>query len=85
MAQAAIGQLLSDCHDGAIVDRGYPLRIDLLMLYDLDQLKPAPLIWTDNGPTHTEEQISPQETSTFQFKDPADKKSKLLGIITIEN
>jgi hypothetical protein len=81
---SAIGELLSDCHGGAVVDRGYALRIDVIMIYDLDQLKSAPLTWTDKGPTHTDSPISPQETCTFQFKNPANKKGALLGIIKIE-
>ena len=81
---SAIGELLSDCHGGAVVDRGYALRIDILLLYDLDQLTPAPLTWTKKGPIHTDSPISQQETCTFKFKDPTDKKRALLGIIKIE-
>src|SRR5436305_4661581 len=36
------GELLSDCYGGAKIDRGYALRIDVLMVYDLNQLAPAP-------------------------------------------
>lgn len=81
---SAIGELLNDFVVGAVVDRGYSLRIDVLMLYDLDQLTPAPLTWTEKGPTHTDNPISPQETCTFRFKNPANKKRALLGIISIE-
>lgn len=80
---SAIGELLNDFVVGAVVDRGYALRIDVLMLYDLDQLKSAPLTWTDKGPTRTDIPILLQETCTFQFKDPANKRRALLGIITI--
>jgi len=82
---SAIGELLNDCYGGAVVDRGYALRIDVLMLYDLDQLTPAPLTWTDKGPTHTTSPISLQETCTFRFKNSADKKGALLGLILIES
>ncbi len=81
---SAIGELLNDCDSGAVVDRGYALRIDLLMFYDLEQLIPAPLTWTDKGPTHTDNPISPQQSSAFRFKTPSDKRSALLGIILIE-
>lgn len=81
---SAIGELLNDCHGGAIVDRGYPLRIDMLLLYDLKKLQPAQLIWTEEGPTHTKESISPKETCTFRFKDRNNKKDALLGIIRID-
>ncbi len=81
---SAIGELLSDCYEGALVDRGYAMRIDVITLYDLDKLKPAQLAWTAEGPTHTDNYISPKETSTFQFKDPSNKHGALLGIITIE-
>jgi len=81
---SAIGELLNDCYGGAIKDRGYALRIDILTLYDLHQLTPAPLTWTNNGPTHTDNLILPQESCTFRFKYPKNKKDALLGIITIE-
>jgi len=81
---SAIGELLNDCHGGAMVDRGYALRIDVLILYDLDQLASAPMIWTDNGPAYTDSPKSPQETCTFRFKHPENKQGALLGIIRIE-
>lgn len=81
---SAIGELLNDCHGGAVVDRGYSLWIDVLLLYDLGQLAPAPLVWTDVGPTHTNSPVSLQETCEFRFKNPADKKGALLGLISIE-
>ena len=78
-----VGELLLDCYDGAVADRGYALRIDILTVYDLDQLVPAPMIWTESGPQLSTEPISSKDSSTFGFKYPENKAAALLGIIRI--
>lgn len=78
------GDFLRDCYDGAKIDRGYALRIDIFMLYDLDQLQAAPLLWTDDGPTLASDPIPPLESSTFQFKDSSAKQQALVGLIHID-
>jgi len=79
-----ISELLLDCYEGAKVDRGYPLRVDLLLVFDLEKLQPAPMMWKENGPEYTKiSDISPMETTTFQFKDPDNKTDALAGIISI--
>lgn len=82
---SSVGELLLDCFDGAKVDRGYPLRIDAILIYSLDALQPAPMTWTKKGPEYTDSSlISVKETSTFQFKDSSNKVNALIGIISIE-
>jgi hypothetical protein len=57
-------------YEGTLADRGYSIRLDILMLYDLDQLQPV----TDNVP---------EECYEFAFKHPDRKQEALLGVIKI--
>jgi len=80
-----VGELLLDCFEGAKVDRGYPLCIDVILIYSLDALQPAPMQWNKKGPEYTDPNlISVKETSTFQFKDSSKKVDALIGIISLE-
>lgn len=80
---SVFGDFLLDCYEGTKVDRGYPLRLDIVMVYDLTMLEPAPMIWKENGPVSHGDPINPQETTVFKFKYPDEKPKALLGIIKI--
>ncbi len=57
-------------YEGTLADRGYSVRLDVVMLYDLDQLQPL-----NDSP--------PEECYEFTFKYPDRKQEALLGIIKI--
>ncbi len=77
---SVMGDLVDHFYGGTLADRGYSIRIDLLLVYDLDQLE-VPMQWTPEGfvpPT-----IPPTESYTFNFKHPDQKQRALLGIIKL--
>jgi hypothetical protein len=57
-------------YEGALADRGYSVRVDVVMLYDLDQLQPV-------------NAHPPDECYEFAFKYPDRKQEALLGVIKI--
>jgi len=57
-------------YEGTLADRGYSIRLDILMLYDLDQLQPV------------YDQV-PEESYEFAFKHPERKHEALVGLIKI--
>ena len=59
-------------YEGALADRGYSVRLDVLMLYDLDQLLPVCA-----GP------YLPLDCYEWTFKDPNKKREALLGVIKV--
>lgn len=65
-------------YENAMLDRGYRLRIDLLLIYDLNQLIQANKVDLDKPsiPSHLEPYL-------FRFKYPDRKPDALLGIIKI--
>lgn len=65
-------------YENATLDRGYRLRIDLLLIYDLNQLTQANKI-DENKPSIP----SHLEPYLFRFKYPDQKPDALLGIIKI--
>jgi len=75
---SVMGQLLSDFFHGAITDRGYPIRLDLLLIYDREQLTEVDCsaLWPDQAPE--------PESSAFAFRDPGRKTDALLGIVHLE-
>ena len=68
------GSVMAFCvqifYEGALADRGYSIRLDVLMLYDLDQLQPLG-------------DLAPEECFEFAFKHPDRKREALLGVIKI--
>ena len=58
---------MMDFFESAYSERGYHLRIDILMAYDLDQLVPVP----------------EDASMTFVFKHPERKREALLGIVNV--
>jgi hypothetical protein len=70
---SVMGDFVSDFFHGPPVDRGgVPLRLDLLICYDLDQLIG---IRTD--------ELESQEATAFRFKDPGSKPAALRALLTI--
>ncbi len=60
-----------DFFEGTLADRGYSIRLDILMLYDLHQLQPV---------VHD---LAPEVCYEFSFKHPDRKQEALLGVIRI--
>jgi hypothetical protein len=64
--------------EGAPLDRGYPVRIDLLLLYD-----PAKMLRArkrDSGAKGVRKGLN---KFLYKFRDPADKKGALVGLVEI--
>ncbi|MDX1440479.1 MAG: hypothetical protein R3284_11310 [Rubricoccaceae bacterium] len=66
-APSVMAEFISDFYHSAKAERGYPLHLDLLLVYDLDCLKPAPA----------------GSTQSFAFKEPDQKQEALIGVINI--
>jgi hypothetical protein len=65
-------------YENTLFDRGYRLRLNLLVIYDLNQLVKAEKVDTDKP------SVSPHlEPYLFRFKDPEHKPEALLGIIKL--
>jgi hypothetical protein len=78
----AMGKLVSLFYSGALADRGYAIRLDVILIYHLDQLEPAPIQWTPEGPVPGPP--PPYENCCeFTFKHPDRKRKALLGVIKI--
>lgn len=69
--------IIYNFYENAALDRGFPLRIDLLLIYDLQQLIQATR--DDDGTPG----VGHLERFLFRFKNPDRKKEALLGIIKI--
>lgn len=65
-------------YENVLLDRGYRLRIDLLLIYDFNELKNAKLL--DVKKPRVDTRLEPY---MFKFKDPNRKASALLGIIKL--
>jgi len=65
-------------YENVLLDRGYRLRLDLLVIYDLHQLIQADKI--DKVKPDVSEHLVPY---LFRFKDPEHKQKALLGIIKL--
>jgi hypothetical protein len=66
-------ECVEDFAIGAIQDRGYALRIDLIIVYNLQQLQDIPIQYDDGI-----------GKDAFCFKDKDNKKDAVLGFIKIE-
>ena len=65
-------------YENILLDRGYRLRIDLILIYDRDQLVQAEKVDPDKPAVHPR-----LEPYLFKFKDPNDKQAALLGILKL--
>jgi len=70
--------IIKKFYENAPLDRGYSLRIDILVIYDLNQLVRAEKMDKDKPGVHPR-----LEPYLFRFKDPEHKPRALLGIIKI--
>jgi len=70
--------IIQKFYENAPLDRGYALRIDLLLIYDLEQLVQAEKVELDKPGTHPR-----LEPYLFRFKNPDRKPEALLGVIKI--
>lgn len=66
-------------YEHTIYDRGYSVRIDLLMIYNSSKLSLANKIAPD-----TQDVRKGLENYLYKFNDPAKKKEALLGIVKIK-
>ena len=70
--------IIQKFYENVLLDRGYRLRIDVLLIYDLNQLTRA----SKTDPTKPG--VHPRlEPYMFKFKDPEHKQSALLGIVKL--
>jgi hypothetical protein len=76
-APSVMGQLLADFYHGALADRGYPIRLDLLLVFDRERLEEVDCsaLWPCQPPE--------PESCAFAFRYPDHKYDALLGIIHI--
>jgi len=81
--KSVFAEILKDFYEGAVIDRGYSVRLDILMVYDLNKLNAAPMKWGQDGPILTKEKILPKDTLCFQFKNKNKKTEALLGFIVL--
>ena len=70
--------IIQKFYENVLLDRGYRLRIDVLLIYDLNQLARAGKIDQTNPGVHPR-----LEPYLFKFKDPEHKQRTLLGIIKL--
>lgn len=70
--------IIQKFYENVLLDRGYRLRIDLLLIYDLHQLDKAKKIDSEKKGVHPR-----LEPYMFKFKDPENKKRALIGIVKI--
>ena len=72
------GDTIYDFYENAPQDRGYPVRIDLLVLYSTNKLELAKL----KNPAS--EEADPRLAKyLYKFKDSKNKRGALLGVIKI--
>ncbi|MEL6250661.1 MAG: hypothetical protein AAFR87_01515 [Bacteroidota bacterium] len=72
---------LEDFYHGAKIGRKDPLRIDLLLFYDLNKLEAAPMRWSNGWPVKTHRYINPIHATDFRFKDTDRKQEALVGLL----
>lgn len=69
--------IIQKFYENTLLDRGYRLRIDLLLIYDFNQLEKAEKQYGKEG-------VHPRlEPYLFKFKNPKNKQKALIGIVKI--
>ena len=78
---SVLGEVVSDFWGGTRLERGFTLRLDLLLIYDLDHLEMAgtPI---DRGPIENSPGGLP-DCGYYRFRYPDRKSEALLGIVKI--
>lgn len=74
----SFGEDVRRFYENALFDRGYKLRIDLLVLYDLEQMVQAEKI--DHTKPSTQAHL---EKYLWRFKNPKNKTKAIRGIVKI--
>jgi hypothetical protein len=69
-----MGQALWEMHHSAMGDRGYGVHVDLILVYDYQQLDMVMNLYDHH-----------QASDGFVFKHPENKPAALLGVIKIES
>ena len=72
------GDTIYDFYEHAPLDRGYPVRIDILMIYNYNSLQQARLIDPESPRVDTR-----YEKYLYKFKDNVNKKNALLAVVKI--
>lgn len=72
--------IIQKFYENVLLDRGYRLRIDLLLVYDINQLDKAEK--TDNEKSGVHPRLEPY---LFRFKDRNHKQQVLIGIVKLLN
>jgi hypothetical protein len=67
---SVMAECVGDFYEGALADRGYSIRLDLLLIYDRQQLLGLP----DDGV---------EDCCLYTFRQPDRKREALLGIVKI--
>ena len=65
-------EVVGDFYEGAKEDRGYPVRVDIIILYDPQKLKMIKKVYGNQ-----------EESDCFTFKDSKNKTKALLGVIRV--
>ena len=65
-------------YENILLDRGYRLRIDLMLVYDASQLERATKVEAGQPSVRPE-----LEVCLFRFRNPADKPAALLGVLKL--
>lgn len=77
----ATGDMVRAFYESVLLDRGYSIRLDILMIYDLLQLVQAEKVKEYKvGVTPVESRFEP---FIFRFRNPECKKDALLGVIKL--
>lgn len=66
-------ELLDDFYNGSLGDRGYAIRIDIVIIYDANQLKKVEHLYGEDV----------EESDGFVFREPDHKPNAVLGVLKI--
>ncbi|MBU2566502.1 hypothetical protein KKG46_02990 [Patescibacteria group bacterium] len=72
------GDTIKKFYENALLDRGFGVRVDLLLIYDANKLEKAKKISLDAESTRSE-----LEDCLYKFKDKDNKKDALVAIVKI--
>lgn len=67
-----MSEIIGDFYEGAMEDRGYAMKIDLIVIYDLKKLELIPIQYDDGI-----------GNDAFKFKDSQNKHNAVIGFIKI--
>ncbi len=67
-----MSEVVADFYEGALEDRGYAIKVDLIAIYDLEKLELIPIQYDDGI-----------GNDAFKFKDSHSKQEAVLGFIKV--